>query len=307
MEVGFIGLGRMGKNMALRTLRGGHEVVVWNRSPEPVEEMVKAGAKKAASVKELVEKLKSPRVIWVMLPAGEVTEEMLVGERGLLNLVQENDIVIDAGNSFYKDTEHRSVLFHKRQVRYLGVGVSGGIVAAATGYPIMVGGDKVGYDRIKPLLDTLSSPEGGHDYFGPEGAGHFVKMLHNGIEYGIMQSLAEGFDVLEHAPYQFDLLKVGRLWQKGTLVSGFMLDRSVEVLEKDPHLKELVGVIDTSGEAHWTVDQAKEEEIPVEIIERSLAYRTRSKTNKKIQQSYTAKMVAALRNAFGAHALHTKK
>lgn len=307
MQIGFIGLGRMGGNMAKKLLLDGHKVVVWNRTSATAEELKTQSSKLkiktqnlkiAKSVQELVESLEKPRVVWSMLPAGEATEEML---KEIAQYIEKNDIVIDGGNAHYKDTERRYKKLKTKNIRFLGIGVSGGVIAAVDGYPIMVGGDKSAYKHITPLLDSLGKPKGGHEYFGTGGAGHFVKMLHNGIEYGIMQSLGEGFDVLHNAPYKFDLLKVGKLWQKGTLVSGFMLDRAVETITADPDLSKITGFIAESGEARWTIDQGKEEGIPVEIIERSLDYRKRSQTDKKIQASFTARMVAALRFAFGRH------
>lgn len=317
MILGFIGLGKMGSRMASKLLADGHELVVWNRSSAPIQELkfriqnsklkIKIqNLKVANSIQDLISELPSPRVIWLMVPAhstgsgqaGNPTEEIL---REVLKYVEKEDIVIDGGNAHFKDTERRYQNFRKKEIRFLGIGVSGGIIAAKTGYPMMVGGDKSAYEYVNPILDSLAKPSGGHDYFGEGGAGHFIKMIHNGIEYGIMQSLGEGFEVLEKAPYEFDLLKVAKLWQKGTLVSGFMLERVVEALSKNPSLSNVSGFIESSGEADWTVDQAKEENVPVEIIERSLDYRKRSRSDPKIQNSFTAKMISALRNAFGGH------
>lgn len=295
MKVGFIGLGKMGSRMVEKLLKEGHEVVAWNRSGHEL--------KNAETVEELVKSLEKPRVVWSMVPAGEATEDIL---KELSKFVEIGDIVIDGGNSHFKDTQRRFDSFKKKGIMFLGIGVSGGIIAARDGYPMMIGGDKAAYEFIKPILNSLAKPNGGHEYFGEGGAGHFVKMIHNGIEYGIMQSLGEGFEVLEKAPYKLDLLKVAKLYQKGTLVSGFMLDRTVEALANDPKLSSIVGVIAESGEARWTIDQAKEEEVKVEIIERSLDYRKRSQKDKKIQNSFTAKLVAALRSAFGGHKV-TKK
>lgn len=232
------------------------------------------------------------------------------GEQLLLEIekfVEKDDIVVEGSNANFKDTQRRYEHFTKKGIRFLGTGVAGGIHGPSLGYAIMAGGDKSAYDHITPILDTLVKPTAAHGYFGTGGAGHFVKMIHNGIEYGYMQAIGEGFDVLEHSPYKPDLLKVARLWQKSSLISGFMMDRTVESLEKDPHMEQLQGIIDATGEAQWTVDTAKELGIPVEIIEASLEYRRRSKIDTKIQNSYTAKMVAALRNAFGAHAVQQKK
>lgn len=321
MKVGFVGLGKMGSRMSSKLIVEGHELVVWNRSEAPIKKLKsKIQNHKfqiAKTIKELVQNLEKPRIIWLMLPAhstdsanslqagsaqaGNPTEEVL---NEVSKFIQKGDIIIDGGNSYYKDTEKRYQNFKKKGIRFLGIGVSGGIIAEKAGYPLMVGGDKTAYEHIKPILDSLANPGGGHEYFGEGGAGHFVKMIHNGIEYGIMQSLSEGFEVLEKAPYKFDLIKVAKLWQKGTLVSGFMLDRAVEAFTKDPKLSNISGFIESSGEADWTVDQAREEKVEVEIIERSLDYRKRSQVDQGIQNSFTAKMISALRNAFGGHSVH---
>ncbi len=290
MKLGFLGLGKMGARMVLKLKKEGHEVLAWNRSDHEL--------KSVESVEELVKSLKQPRVVWSMLPAGEATEEIL---KEVSEFVSKEDIVIDGGNSNFKDTQTRFETARQTGIRFLGIGVSGGVIAATEGYPMMVGGDKSAYEFIRPILDSLAKPNGGHEYFGTGGAGHFVKMIHNGMEYGIMQSLGEGFGIMEKSPYNLDLQKVAKLYQKGTLVSGFMLDRAVEALEKDPKLSNIVGIISESGEAKWTVAQAKEESVDVEIIERSLEFRKRSKMDEKIQKSFSARMVAALRNAFGGH------
>src|SRR3989344_3342237 len=291
MKLGFIGLGKMGSRMVAKLQKEGHEVVAWNRSDHEL--------KNIDSIEKLVKSLEKPRVIWVMLPAGEVTEEAL---KEVSKFVEEGDIVIDGGNAFYKDTERHFEEFRKMKIRFLGIGVSGGIIASTEGYPMMAGGDKSAYENIKPILDSLSKPNGGYEYFGEGGAGHFVKMVHNGIEYGIMQSIGEGFGVLEKSPFKLNLSKVAKLWQKGTIVSGFMMERTIEVLEKDPELSQITGIIGkASGETIWTVDYAKENNLPLEIINRSLEIRNESEKDEKIQKSFAARMVAALRNAFGGH------
>ncbi|OGD92714.1 6-phosphogluconate dehydrogenase (decarboxylating) [Candidatus Curtissbacteria bacterium RIFCSPHIGHO2_01_FULL_41_44] len=309
MQLGLIGLGRMGSNMVMKLLSEGHEVVVWNRSAEKIENLKlksenfgsRKNLKAADSVQNLVKELKSPRVVWSMLPAGEPTEEILMGPEGVADWVEEGDIVIDGGNSYFEDTQRRYEYFTNKGILFLGIGVSGGIIAAKDGYPMMVGGSVEGYELIKPVLESLAKPNGGHEYFGEGGAGHFVKMVHNGIEYGYMQAIGEGFGVLEKSPYDLDLVKAAKLYTKGTLLSGFMMDRTVEALENDPKLERIEGYIAASGEGEWTVRQGKYENVPVEIIEASLDYRTRSREDKKVSSSFAARMVAALRNAFGGH------
>lgn len=292
--------------MVLKLLKEGHDVVVWNRSSQAVEDlrMQIPGLKSAQTIKELIEALEKPRVIWSMLPAGEATETVL---SEVEQLVETDDIVIDAGNSRYQDTERYSQNFKQKGVKFLGIGVSGGIISVTEGYPQMVGGDKPAYDYVTPILDSLAKPHGGHEYFGEGGAGHFVKMVHNGIEYPIMQALGEGFGVLANSNYNFDLLKVAKLYQKGTLVSGFMLDRTVEVLESDPKLESIAGVIGSaSGEAAWTVEEAARLNQPAESIQQAIDFRKRSETEKEVQESFAAKMVGALRIAFGGHPVKKK-
>lgn len=328
MKLAFIGLGRMGGNMVRKLIADGHDLIVWNRSANPIEQLRydllqnneysekvindvlyivhetgRGSLTVAKDVKSLADLLESPRIVWSMLPSGQVTEDMLLE---IQKYISAQDIVIDGSNSNYKETQRHFDEFTKKGIKFLGIGVAGGIVGPKKGYAMMAGGDESAYEFVTPILDTLAKPEAGHAYFGSGGAGHFVKMIHNGIEYGIMQALAEGFDVLEHAPYTFDLLKIGKLWQRSSLVAGFMLDRAVEALEEDPHMEQISGLIDATGEAKWTIEQAKEEGVAVEIIEHSLDYRTRSKTDLKIQNSYTAKMVAALRNKFGGHKVEKK-
>jgi 6-phosphogluconate dehydrogenase len=309
MQLGIIGLGKMGGRMAEKLLTEGHELVVWNRSSEPREKLQAKfpGSKNlilAETIEDLVKNLPTPRIVLLMLPAGEVTNTTL---SEVAKLVEKDDIVIDSGNSHFQDTERHYQEFTKLGFRFLGMGVSGGILAVKEGYPQMVGGDKSAYEYITPVLDSLAKPHGGHEYFGPGGAGHFVKMVHNGIEYPIMQALGEGFGVLAHSSYNFDLVKIAKLYQKGTLVSGFMLDRAVEALTDDPKLESIQGVIGSaSGEAVWTVDEAKKQHQPAESIEQAIDFRKRSATEKTIQDSFAAKMVGALRIAFGGHPVKKK-
>lgn len=291
MQVGVLGLGKMGSRIAKKLIAGGHEVLAWNRTRIENSEL-----RIQNSIKDLVQDLEKPRVIWLMLPQGKPTDEIL---SEVQRYIEKNDIVIDGGNAFYKDTEKRFRTFAKKGIRFLGIGVSGGVHGEKNGYSLMVGGDKTAYDYIVPLLNCLSQPKGSYDYFGEGGAGHFVKMVHNGIEYGMMQSIGEGFEVLKSSLYKLDLLKVAKVWQKGTIISGFLMNRTADVLSKD--IESVRGEIEATGEAQWTVQTAKEEGIPVEIIKQSLEFRRRSKTDKKIQNSFTAKLVTSLRNAFGGH------
>ncbi|HVZ58159.1 MAG TPA: decarboxylating 6-phosphogluconate dehydrogenase [Patescibacteria group bacterium] len=323
MKIGFIGLGKMGTGMALKLFTGGHDVLVWNRSQEAVDSImyqvssIKEDKKihdtkyklpdttygdleSADSIESLVKQLQTPRVIWVMLPAGDATENAL---QEIAKHVEKGDIVIDGGNAFYKDTQRRYEALRAKGIEFLGIGVSGGIKASERGYPLMVGGSKEGFEFVRPLLETLIKPHGGYEYFGEGGAGHFVKMVHNGIEYGMMQAIGEGYGVLEKAPYSLDLVKVAQLWQKNTIVTSFLNECARDALEKDPTLAGLDGVIDATGEAEWTVNQAKDEGVYAENIDQSLDFRRRSKTDPQVSSSFAARMVAALRHEFGGHAV----
>lgn len=301
----------MGTRMVLKLLEGGHEVVVWNRSTEPIKDLEfriqdsesEKHFKTANTIKDLISQLEKPRVVWSMLPAGDATESTL---KEIAKCVEKGDIVIDGGNSFYKDTQRRYDELRAKGIAFLGIGVSGGIKAAENGYPLMVGGDVSAYQYITTILETLSKPKGGFEYFGEGGAGHFVKMVHNGIEYGMMQALGEGYGVLEKAPYSLDLIKVANLWQKNTIVTSFLNECAKDALSKDPALEGLDGVIDATGEAEWTVNQAKEEGVYAENIDQSLDFRRRSKTDQKVSSSFAARMVAALRREFGGHKVKEK-
>lgn len=309
MKIGFIGLGKMGGRMSEKLLGAGHEIVGIDPSsdaraqlqakfPDPQRLSI------ANSLEELVATLPSPKVVYLMLPAGDITETTLTQ---LADVLAPDDIVVDGGNSRYTDTERHSNDFAAKHIRFLGIGISGGIVAVQDGYPMMVGGDESAYEHITPILDSLATPHGGHEYFGTGGAGHYVKMVHNGIEYPIMQALGEGFGVLADSDYHFDLVKIARLYQKGTLVSGFMLDRALEALEDDPKLDDIAGVIGmASGEAVWTIEEAEQHNLPVESMQQALDFRRRSETDPYVQNSFAARMVGALRIKFGGHPVKKK-
>jgi 6-phosphogluconate dehydrogenase len=299
MIIAIIGLGKMGSRIAIKLHAEKHQVFAWNRTPKNI-----SGIKSATTLQELVSKLSKPRIFWIMLPAGDPTQTAI---NELSKYLRKGDIVVDGGNANFKDTEKRFQKFKKTGIEFLGIGVSGGIIAAKNGYPLMVGGSKKAYLKIKPILDSLSKPNGGYQYFGEGGAGHFVKMVHNAIEYGYMQAIGEGFEVLDKSKYKFNLEQVANLYRKNTLISGFMMDRTQEVLDQDPKLKKLTGVIGrASGETIWTIEEAKKMGIKLEIIEASLKYRFRSETDLTIQKSFTARMVSALRNAFGGHEIKKK-
>lgn len=311
MQVGMIGLGKMGQRIAISLILGGHDVIVWNRSKDTVEMFLNAYGLKtdkklhvAETIHELMQSLQKPSIVWSMLPAGEITEQALsqIGQH-----LTSADIIIDGGNAYYEDTERRYLLFQQKGVHFLGIGVSGGILAEKNGFVLMVGGEKSAYETILPLLQTLASPNGGYAYLGNGGAGHFVKMVHNGIEYGMMQAIGEGFGVLEKSPYAFDLYQIAQLYRKGTIIAGFLLDRTMDALAKDSTLSEINGIIAESGEAAWTIDVAKKENVPVEVIERSFLFRKASQKDKAVSSSFAAKLVTALRHEFGGHEVKKNK
>lgn len=298
MKIGVIGLGKMGGGIAQKLLTQ-HEVVVWNRSKEVTEEFRSANPTVAVSydLGDLTSRLDSPKIIWIMLPARAVEE--ILGQ--LKKYLSEGDVIIDGGNSHYKDTQRRYEEFESLKINFLGIGVSGGILARENGYPLMAGGSLTGFEIVKPILETLSKPSGGYEYFGNGGAGHFVKMVHNGMEYGMMQSIGEGLEILEKSDYRFDLSKVANLWTKGTIVSGLLMNLISKELEKDPSLSDVSGIIPRGGEGDWTVETASEEGLTIPVIETAVNYRKDSEGSVEVQNSFTAKVINALRRAFGGH------
>ncbi|MDQ3811546.1 MAG: decarboxylating 6-phosphogluconate dehydrogenase [Chloroflexota bacterium] len=295
MQLGFVGLGRMGGNMVTRLVRGGHEVVAFNRSPGPVQEAVRNGAVGASSLRDLVDRVRPPRHIWLMLPAGGVTDQHL---DQLMELCQPGDLFVDGANSRWKDTMARAERIKARGFEFVDCGTSGGIWGLQVGYSIMAGGSREAFARVEPAVKTLA-PENGYGLMGANGAGHFVKMVHNGIEYGMMQAYAEGFQILEKSEYDLDLLQVSRVWQHGSVVRSWLLDLMVNAFEKDPRLEGLEGWVDDSGEGRWTVEAAIEEDVPATVIAFSLFSRFYSRD----PNSFSWRVLAALRNEFGGHAV----
>jgi len=295
MQLGFVGLGRMGGNMVHRLARGGHEVVAFNRSPGPVQDAVRNGAIGATSLQDLVQKVKPPRNIWLMLPAGNVTDEYL-GQ--LMDLCQPGDLFVDGANSKWKDTRARAERAKARGFEFVDCGTSGGIWGLEVGYSIMAGGAPEAFARVEPAVKTLA-PEDGYGLVGPNGAGHFVKMVHNGIEYGMMQAYAEGFQILEKSEYPLNLEQVGKIWQHGSVVRSWLLDLAVSAFEKDPKLEQLEGWVADSGEGRWTLEAAIDEDVPAPIITLSLFSRFYSRD----RNSFSWRVLAALRNEFGGHAI----
>lgn len=301
MQIGMIGLGRMGMNMAIRLLRGGHKVVAYNRTPEKVDEIVKKGARGAYSLANLVKILKPPRIVWLMLPAGKTTDEHIDQLRPLL---EEDDILVEGGNSFYKDDLRHAQELRSYGIHYLDVGVSGGIWGLKIGYCLMIGGDPKIYRRLEPLFKTLS-PKNGYLHCGPTGAGHFVKMTHNGIEYGMMSAYGEGFELLHASPYgkNLDLAKVAHLWNQGSVVRSWLLELAEAAFKKEKDLSSLKGYVEDSGEGRWTVQQAIDMAVPAPVISASLFQRFRSRQ----ADSFADRVLAALRNEFGGHAVMKAK
>ena len=297
MRIAMVGLGKMGLNMTRRLLRGGHEVVAADRSANAVREAAREGALPAASVADAVAILSPPRVVWLMVPAGPPVDENVELLAGTLKA---GDVVVDGGNSLYKEAPRRAKRLAERGVRFLDAGTSGGIWGFAEGYCLMVGGDEDAFRVVNPILATLAPP-GGYAHMGPHGAGHFVKMVHNGIEYGMMQSYAEGFELLSSAPFSLDLRAIASLWNQGSVVRSWLLELAERALEKDPALSGLSPYVEDSGEGRWTVEQSIEAGVPLPSIALSLYMRFFSRQD----NSFAMRMLAALRNEFGGHAVKT--
>lgn len=295
MKLGMIGLGRMGANMTVRLIRGGHEVVAFSRNPESVARIAEEGAIGAESLQDLVDKLEAPRIVWTMVPAGEATETML---EKLSELLAEGDVVIDGGNSNYKDSMRHAAELAKSGIRFLDSGTSGGIWGLENGYCIMAGGEQDAYKLVEPIFETLA-PEGGYMHTGPAGSGHFVKMVHNGIEYGMLAAYGEGFEILNACQFDLDLTEIASIWRNGSVVRSWLLDLLHDALEKDPELESIKGYVDDSGEGRWTVQAAIDESIPAPVTAAALFARFASRQD----ESFSAKIIAALRNEFGGHAV----
>jgi 6-phosphogluconate dehydrogenase len=298
MEIGFIGLGKMGSNMVQRLLKGKHKIVVWNRSSGPVQELEQKGAVGSQSINDLVMKLPERKVVWLMVPSGKAVDDNL---ETLLGLLRKGDIIVDGGNSYWKDTQRRAQAAAAKGIHYIDCGTSGGIWGLANGYCLMYGGDKSAADYLEPVFRTLA-PENGFVYCGESGSGHFVKMVHNGIEYGMMQAFAEGFEIMEKSPFQIDLTKVADAWQYGSVVRSWLLELAVNAFKDDPKLDKLEDFVQDSGEGRWTIQTAMELDVPAHVITASLFNRFRSRQD----ESFAMKVLAALRNQFGGHAVKTK-
>jgi 6-phosphogluconate dehydrogenase len=320
MQLGMIGLGRMGANIARRLMRHGHACVVYDRDPETVRQLAADGAAPAASLAELVAKLTVPRAVWIMLPAGEATEAAIAELSGLLTA---GDTVIDGGNTFWKDDIRRARELGSRRLNYVDVGTSGGIWGLERGYCLMIGGEKAVVERLDPIFTALAPGEGdipqtagrierdpraqqGYLHAGRNGAGHFVKMIHNGIEYGMMQAIAEGFDIMKHAnsPHlpedlrlSIDVADVAEVWRRGSVITSWLLDLTAAALARDPALGAYSGHVEDSGEGRWTVQAAIEEAVPAEVLTSALYARFRSRQD----HTFAEKVLSAMRKGFGGH------
>jgi 6-phosphogluconate dehydrogenase len=292
MKIGLIGLGRMGAGIAERLRRGGHEVIGYDQNP---------AISQVGSIEELVRGLPSPHVVWVMVPAGGAT---LATVEELASMMSVGDIIIDGGNSYYKDSMRLAAQLKQKGINFVDVGTSGGVWGLAEGFSLMAGGERAAYNQIEPLLQALApTADSGYGYMGPSGAGHFVKMVHNGIEYGLMQAYAEGFELLSAKPgFELDLHQVAETWRSGSVVRSWLLDLAARALEEDPGLEKLQAYVDDSGEGRWTVQESIELAVPAPVITSALQARFRSRQD----QPYGARLLAALRNQFGGHAVRER-
>jgi 6-phosphogluconate dehydrogenase len=326
MQIGVIGLGRMGGNIVRRLTRAGHACVVYDADPGPGAVLAKEGAVAASSVPALVEALKAPRTVWVMLPAGKITEETIAQLAGLMKA---GDVIIDGGNTNFKDDVRRARELAPKGIKYLDIGTSGGVWGLARGYCLMIGGDADVVTRLDPIFAALAPglgtiertdsreeldprAERGYIHAGPVGAGHFVKMIHNGIEYGMMQAFAEGFDIMRHRGseklpaderYDLNLADVAEVWRRGSVVTSWLLDLTASALAKDAHLEHFSGNVEDSGEGRWTIEAAIEEAVPADVLAASLFVRFRSRQ----QHTFAEKVLSAMRLGFGGHVEAPKK
>ena len=320
MQLGLIGLGRMGGNMARRLMAGGHQIVAWDRSRDAVAALAQQGAVGAQSLEDVAARLDQPRAIWIMVPAGDPTEQTVTA---LADRLSSGDTIIDGGNSFYKDDIRRARALRSKGINYVDVGTSGGVWGADRGYCLMVGSSDETFARLSPIFRTLAPGQGdtpptpaldtsrttahqGYVHCGPPGAGHFVKMIHNGIEYGLMQAYAEGFDILRNAGsevlpeeqrFSLNLPEIAEVWRRGSVISSWLLDLAARALADDPQLGKYVGFVHDSGEGRWTVDAAIEEEVPADVLTAALYARFRSRRD----HTFAEKLLSALRAQFGGH------
>jgi 6-phosphogluconate dehydrogenase len=300
MQLGMVGLGKMGANMTTRLLEGGHEIVVFDVDPEAVRRSAETGAIGTSSLQELVEKLATPRAVWVMVPAGSITQETI---DALGEVMQKGDAIIDGGNSRFTDTLKRVSALSEKGIAFVDVGTSGGVWGLKEGYCLMVGGDKETVTRLEPIFTTLA-PEDGYAHVGEAGAGHFVKMVHNGIEYSMMQAYGEGFEVLQkNGHFELDLAQIAEVWRHGSVIRSWLLDLAASALLKNPELEGISDYVDDSGEGRWTLGVAIDQAVPMPALALALFTRFASRE----QELFAGKLISALRNEFGGHAVHVKE
>jgi 6-phosphogluconate dehydrogenase len=298
MQLGMIGLGKMGNFMAQRLMKGGHDVVGFDPSDKARTALADAGGKAVATLEALVRALEPPRAVWVMVPAGKIVDETVAGLAAVLG---EGDVVIDGGNSNYKDDQRHATQLGEGGVHFVDCGTSGGVWGLAEGYSMMVGGDTQVVDRLRPIFEALApGKDKGWGHVGPVGSGHFVKMVHNGIEYGLMQAYAEGFSILKHKQeFELDLEQIAEIWRYGSVVRSWLLDLTADALKQDPDMKDIAPYVADSGEGRWTVAEAIDLDVPAPIITASLIERLRSRDT----DSFSDKLLSAMRNQFGGHAM----
>ncbi len=296
MQLGMVGLGRMGANMVTRLLRSGHQVVVWARTQASVQQAAAGGAMPSSGLEDLVSKLtQTPRIVWVMVPAGRATDETI---DKLAQLLQRGDIIVDGGNTNYQDGLRAYARCQQHGVSLVDAGTSGGIWGLAEGYCLMVGGDPDPIARCEPIFQALAPPDG-YAHVGGPGAGHFSKMVHNGVEYGMLQAYGEGFEILRKSAFDYDLRQVAEVWRHGSVVRSWLLDLAVRAFGEDPNLDKIAGYVEDTGEGRWTVQAAIDQNVPAPVITLSLLARLASRQD----ESFSAKVIAALRNQFGGHAV----
>ena len=295
MDIGFIGLGKMGMNMVTRLSQGGHRVVAYDRTADLITQAESKGATGATSLEDLISKLPKPRAVWVMVPSGDPTEETI---RHLSTILEKDDIVIDGGNTKFHDDVRRAADLQKQGIHYVDAGTSGGVWGLQIGYCLMVGGEKGPVTHLAPIFKTLA-PENGWAHVGGPGAGHYVKMVHNGIEYSMMQGYAEGFELMSKSEYNLDLANIADLWMHGSVVRSWLLELAAGALKDDPKLEGLKGYVQDSGEGRWMLMDALDKDVPVPTLSTALFTRFRSRQ----KESFSEKMLAALRNAFGGHSV----
>ncbi len=298
MELAMIGLGKMGMNMATRLARGGHRVIGYARTDATVQEAIRLGAEGAYTLEEAVSKLNAPRIVWLMIPAGKVTHDTV---QQLSTLLEPGDTVIDGGNSNYKDSLLHAEMLEPKGIEFVDCGTSGGIWGLAEGYSLMIGGKPEVVEKLHPIFESLApAPDKGWGHVGPHGAGHYVKMIHNGIEYGMMQAFAEGFSILKaKKEFAMDLAQISHIWQHGSVVRSWLLDLAANALDEDTELADIKPWVADSGEGRWTVFESIDLDVPAPVITLSLQMRFASRD----EENYTARMLAALRNQFGGHAI----